>query len=280
LTDAVDEAITVDRVELRDGPRVTSIRKVFALVADMRRRRFDLVIDLHSLSETNILAFLTTAKHRLLANRESRSMDVLSNYRPKPPKEDKAKHLTDRYFDVLRPLGISGGERAITLTPRAADLEFVDDKFFSTLLPPLIGLFPGAGHPNRCWPLEKFAELSHEVVKDGMSPVAFLGPEEKGMRDRVSATFSAATTIVDGLSIPQFIAAASRLEAFVTNDTGPMHLAACSGTPILLLLDGKAPDTYLPLTKDLSVIRGENIRDITVDKVEQTLASLLNSPGS
>jgi ADP-heptose:LPS heptosyltransferase len=277
LSDAVDEAITVDRVELRDGPRISSIRKVFALAVDMRKRRFDLVIDLHSLSETNILAFLTTAKHRLLANRESRSLDVLSNFRPRPPKEDKAKHLTDRYFDVLRPLGINGGERAVTLTPRESDLAFVDEKFYSHLARPAIGLFPGAGHPSRCWPLEKFVALAGLIANNDNSPVVFLGPEEQGMREQVAALFPAGTTIIDGLNIPQFIAAASRLDAFVTNDTGPMHLAACSGTPILLLLGGKAPDTSLPLPKDLIVIRGENIRNITVDEAEQSLARLLSA---
>jgi ADP-heptose:LPS heptosyltransferase len=242
----------------------------------MRRLGFDLVIDLHSLSETNILAFLTTAKHRLLANRESRSLDVLSNFRPKPPKEDKSKHLTDRYFDVLRPLGIEGGETTFTLTPSADDLDLVNDKFFKTLSGRVIGLFPGAGHSSRCWPLEKFSELAGRIANEESSPVVFLGPEEMGMRDQVTELFPSATTIIDGLTIPQFIAAASRLDAFVTNDTGPMHLASCSGTPILLLLDGKAPDTYLPLTERLVKVRGDSISEITVDDVELALTSLLN----
>ena len=202
---------------------------------------------------------------------------MLSNFRPKPPAEDKAAHLTERYFDVLRPLGINGGERSVSLTPRGADLAFVDEKYYSTLRRPPVGLFPGAGHPDRCWPLEKFAELSHQIAGMGMSPVVFLGPEEAGMRDEAAKTFHHDATIVDGLSIPQFIAAASRLASFVTNDTGPMHLAACSGTPILLLLDGKAPDTYLPMTKKLAVVRGENIRDIAVTQVEKALDDLLSA---
>jgi ADP-heptose:LPS heptosyltransferase len=273
----VEEVMAVDRVELRDGPRLGSIKKILALAADMRRRRFDLVIDLHSLPETNLLAFITTAKHRLLANRESRSIDILSNFRPRPPHEDKAAHLTERYFDVLRPLGVNRGERAITLSPRDADLAIVDERFFSTINRPLVGLFPGAGHPDRCWPLDKFAALADQIAQKGMSPVVILGPEEAAMRDQVVETFPADAAIVDGLSIPQFIAAASRLTAFVTNDTGPMHLAACAGTPVLLLLDGKAPDTYLPMTKKLAVIRGENINDISVGEVKEVLAKLLST---
>ena len=91
LSGLADEVITVDRVELRDGSKLRSIGKIFKFIGEIRGRPIDLIIDLHSLSETNLLAFLSKAKHRLLANRESRSLDILSNFRPSPPKEDKAK---------------------------------------------------------------------------------------------------------------------------------------------------------------------------------------------
>ena len=95
------------------------------------------------------------------------------------------------------------------------------------------------------------------------------------MRGQVSALFPAETIVIDGLSISQFIAAASKLEAFVTNDTGPMHLAACSGTPILLILDHKAPDTYLPLSNKLTALRDGDIGEMPVDRVHDELMTLI-----
>ncbi|MEO6656523.1 MAG: glycosyltransferase family 9 protein, partial [Pyrinomonadaceae bacterium] len=103
----------------------------------------------------------------------------------------------------------------------------------------------------------------------------FLGPEEAGLREQVAALFPAATVIIDGLSIPQFIAAASRLAAFVTNDTGPMHLAACAEAPILLLIDERAPTTYLPLTEKIEIVRNQTIDRITVDNVYRAAKLLL-----
>src|SRR5947209_20460997 len=50
-----DKALAVDRVALRDGPKPLSIWKIARLVKDVRREQFDFVIDLHSLSETNLL---------------------------------------------------------------------------------------------------------------------------------------------------------------------------------------------------------------------------------
>ncbi|MBK8466730.1 MAG: glycosyltransferase family 9 protein [Chloracidobacterium sp.] len=277
LSGLADEVIKVDRVELRDGPRLASIAKIFRLVSDIRRRKIDLVIDLHSLSETNLLAFLSKAKHRLLANRESRSLDILSNFSPSPPKEDKAKHLGDRYLDVLIPLGVDGSDRRFVFQTSAVDLEFVRAKFFNDSQDRLIGIFPGAGHPSRCWSLDNFAQLASRLVSDGYIPVVFLGPEEKAIKDQVKALFPPSTILVDGLSLAQFIAAAGLVKAFVTNDTGPMHLAACAGTPILLLLDERAPMTYLPLTDRLAIIRDKTIDKISVDETMHALADLINS---
>lgn len=273
LSGLADEVIAVDRVELRDGPKLRSVGKIIKLVWMVRRLPAELVIDLHSLAETNILAFLSRAKYRLLANRESRSLDILSNFRPKPPREDKSKHLRERYLDVLTPLGVEWTSDQIFLVASSGDSEYVDKAFFSGTMP-TVGLFPGAGHPSRCWALENFAALAVRLAAEGQRPAVFLGPEEAGMREKVSRSFPENTVIIDGLSIAQFIAAAGRLEMFVTNDTGPMHLAACAGSPVLLLLDEKAPTTYLPMTDRLEIVQHGPIAGIAVDEVYRAVASL------
>lgn len=280
LSGLADEVIKIDRVDLRDGPKVRSIAKIFRLVGEIRRRQIDLIIDLHSLPETNILAYLSNAKCRLLANRESRSLDFLSNFTPRPPKEDKTKRLGDRYLDVLLPLDITDADREFVFQALPADGEFVNDRFFAFSRSPIIGLFPGAGHPSRCWSLENFAELASNLSGSGFVPGVFLGPEEKNLKERIKELFPSSSIIIDGLSLGQFIAAAARVEAFVTNDTGPMHLAACAGTPILLLMDKRAPTTYLPLTNRLEFIHDKPIDEISVDEVLGSLMKLTNfEPG-
>ena len=80
-----DDRITIDRIALRDGNKAASIAEIFRIVSDVRRRKFDLVIDLHSLYETNLLGYLSGANYRLFANRKNRSFDRLSNFPVKPP---------------------------------------------------------------------------------------------------------------------------------------------------------------------------------------------------
>lgn len=277
IADVADEQIVVDRVRLRDGNKLWSITEIFKLVGEVRRHRFDLVIDLHSLSETNLLGFLARIPHRLYANRESRSLDKLGNFRPPPPREDKAKNAAERYFDVLKPLGISlnAPPEPFLFAPSTKDIEFVSHVFFREENIRSVGLFPGAGHPSRCWQLENFRLLAEKIANDGSRPVVLLGPEEAALKQRVVDVFPQETLVIDNLTIAQFIAAASKLDVFVTNDTGPMHLAACSGTNILLLLDERAPSTYLPLTKKLAVVRNRTIDQISVGDVYCEVTAIL-----
>jgi len=278
LANVADDHILVDRVLLRDGNQLRSIAKIFKLVSEVRSRKFDLVIDLHSLSETNLLGFFSGAKHRLFANRESRSLDSLSNFQPRPPVEDKSKHAASRYFNVLLPLGIQNPTPSFRFKPDTADVDHLNAWLFSDIpdgFDGSVGLFPGAGNPSRCWKLENFAELAKRLADTRLRPIIFLGPEEDGLKDDVIKLFPNGTRIIDGLTIAEFIAAVSQLSVFVGNDTGPIHLAACSGVPVVLLLDERAPTTYLPLTADLEIVRNQTIDKITVEDVFHAIKEII-----
>ncbi len=277
-----DDQIVVDRVELRDGNMFISVGKIFKLVKELRRRRFDFVIDLHSLSETNIFGFLSGAKWRLYANRENRSLDRLANFPVRPPTEDKSKHYTDRYFDVLSALGIPSFDGHFKIAPPSEASAEIDDLF------PLgindkkrIGLFIGAGHPSRCWPLEKFSELAERFIHETDHEVLiFLGPEESGLVDHVRKGFPDSAIVLDKLRLLPLMAAAERLDVLISNDTGPMHLAAVVGAPIVLILDSRAPDIFYPLTQNLRVLKDTVIHDITVEQAFDAAMDLIGLDSS
>ncbi|MEJ7848016.1 MAG: glycosyltransferase family 9 protein [Pyrinomonadaceae bacterium] len=282
LGGVADEIVPVDKVLLRKSSKIWAIWQILRLVKNVRGRKFDLIVDLHSLYETNLLAFLSGAKHRLLSNRENRSLDFMGKFNPKPPLEDKAMHIIDRYFDVLKPLGIEGSKKNIELFPTPADLEYVGRECFEDLVlgfQNAAGLFPGAGNPSRCWSLEKFAELAHKLFRNGLLPVVFLGPEEAGLKDTIKRDFPADTIICDELSISQFIAALSRMPIFVANDTGPLHLSLAVGVPTVVLLYESAPKTFMPHSEKLFLIQNKQIEDIRVEEVYQAVFKILKSKG-
>jgi len=272
-----NEVIAVDRVALLRGRKLNSIREILKLVRDIRRRRFDFVIDLHSLSETNILGFLSGARHRLYGNRESRSLDFLGNFRPRPEREDKSKHLADYYLTVVAPLGIDASRKGFRIEATKEDADAFIEKYFSDADGArLIGFVVGAGHPSRQWPLERFAELSRRIsATGGFKQVVFLGPEEEGLATEIHSRFGADVVVDAELSIYQLLAVARCLELLVGNDTGPTHIAALAGTPIVLISDERAPTKYVPLTDKINVIRTTRIEEISVDEVEEAVRSVI-----
>ena len=276
-----DATIEVDRVALRDGFKPLSVLRIFQVVKDVRARQFDFVIDLHSFAETNLLGFLSSAPARLFSRRRGRSLDFLSNFKPSPPIEEnnRERHQVDRYLDVLRPLGISNAERVPRLTTSFEQDREIDDllrKYKAESGAPLVGLFPGAGHESRRWPLEQFAQLADSLARnDAVRPIVFAGPEERVLIAQMRSIFPSSALILDRLTIRQLASAQARLAVFVANDTGPLHIAAAVGVPIVLLLDGRAPNSYIPLSEPKRVIVGPAISDIPVEQVYDATRALL-----
>ena len=279
ITNFFDERIIVDRVALLRGNKIDSIGKILKIAADVRRRKFDFVIDIHSLYETNLLGFLSGAKHRLYANRENRSLDFLCNFSPKPPRENKKQHLTKHYLSVLEPLAVKDAPEFVEIAPRPADLETVEKIFpAKDSGVKFVGLFPGAGHPSRRWALENFAETAKLLAEnENIQTMVFLGPEEKDLRPEIEKQFPANNLIVYNLTLPQFMAALSRLDILVSNDTSAVHIGAIAGTHVVLVMDERAPLTYLPLTEKLSVVNPTTIEKIPVEEVLDAVRLALNA---
>jgi ADP-heptose:LPS heptosyltransferase len=276
-----DDTIVVDRVALRDGFKPVSLFRVFELVKDVRRRKFDFVIDLHSLSETNLLGFLSGAPKRLYSRRHGRSLEYLANFHPRPPaeSEDSQRHLIDRYLDVLIPLGVQDADRVPRLRTRKAD-DLVVDQILSKarVAPgtPLVGLFPGAGHPGRRWPLQKFSELADYLMRnDDVRVLVFAGPEEQALVSEMRAMFPPRTLILDHLTISELAAALARLAVFVCNDTGPMHNATAVGTPVVVLLDRPTHHSFVPIEAHHRVMVAPALGDISTDEVYAVARELL-----
>src|SRR6202008_3376666 len=113
------------------------------------------------------------------------------------------------------------------------------------------------------------------IRNDQVKVLVFVGPEERPFIKEIRQQFPSSVVILDQLSIPQLAAAQARLALLVSNDTGPMHIAAAVGTPVVLLLDRRAPESYLPLGEQHRVIYSSTIPEITVDEVYAEARALL-----
>jgi len=281
LAGCADDLLIVDRVALRDGAKPLSLWRIGRIVREVRRRHFDFVIDLHSLSETNLLGWLSGAQHRLYARRPHRSLDFLSNFRPRPPVEDQQRHAVDRYLDAIKPLGIGDIARAPRLPVRVEDQRTVEQLLRKHKLPadaPLVGMFAGAGHPSRRWPLTRFAELASCFERnDGLRVLLFVGPEERLLLREMRALFPRSVVILDQLTIPQLAAALAPLAVFVSNDTGPLHIAAAVGAPTVMLLGHPTNQAFVPIGERHRMIHSQQIEEISVDEAYAVTRSVLTA---
>jgi ADP-heptose:LPS heptosyltransferase len=279
LSGYANEILEVDRVALRDGPTLISIGRIAKLVAQVRRAKYDFVIDLHSYYETNILGFLSGAQHRLYSRRSNRSLDFLANFKPQPRREASTAHLVDRYLDLLKPLGIENAPRTPVLKTSAGDelaVEGLLKKEKAQTGELLAGIFPGAGNATRLWPLERFADLADHLIRnDRVRVIVFAGPEEREMVPQMRKLFPPGTIFFDRLTIPQLAAAQARLTLFVSNDTGPAHIAAAVGTPVIVIMDRPDLHSFTPVGEHNRFIRGALITEIPVADVYRAAHEVL-----
>lgn len=130
------------------------------------------------------------------------------------------------------------------------------------LLPPgvpLIGLGPTANWAGKVWPAERFVALFEQLratTLPGARPVIFAGPgdAEAALARPVLAALPEAIDLAGRLTLPEVAACFARLDLFIGNDSGLMHLAAAAGTPTLGLFGPSPVDEYAPAGRRTSVV--------------------------
>ncbi|VAX17537.1 ADP-heptose--lipooligosaccharide heptosyltransferase II [hydrothermal vent metagenome] len=120
---------------------------------------------------------------------------------------------------------------------------------------PLIGIGFGASFgAAKMWPAERFALLIDRL--DELGSVVLLGAEsDRGVEQKVlGLSKSNPLSLVGATDIQTLAGVFSRLSLYITNDTGPMHLAAAIGTPVIALFGPTSPAETKPLDKNAEVI--------------------------
>ncbi len=237
----------VERVEGVD--RVWPVDPGFAgwlaHVPALRAERFDLVVDLQGLLRSGLMAWLSGCSTRIGFANGREGSPLLYSQRVAVPTPDM--HAVDRYRLVAAALGASAGR-----TPefRFRSLPGDEEQVHALLRrhglspsTPWIAMNVSARWPTKRWPPEYFAQTADRLQQDGAGPVVLCG----GPGDRVDAETvkqSMRTQPVDvtgetpvGL-LPTLLKCAAVL---VTNDSGPMHVAAAVGTPVVSVFGPTSP---------------------------------------
>jgi ADP-heptose:LPS heptosyltransferase len=145
----------------------------------------------------------------------------------------------------------------------------------------VVAVHPWTSHPKKQWPLDRFAGL---IARLGAVPnvavVVVGGQEEQGEAARLLEVHRGrAINLVGQLSLRQLAACLKRAAVLVSNDSGPVHVAAAVGTPAVVLFGttdpAAGPRRWGPWGQGHTVICRERMDQITVDEVFQALQPYL-----
>jgi heptosyltransferase-2 len=215
---------------------------LLSLGRQLRRQRYDIVLDLHGNLRSRFVTVLLPASMKLRYGKRilRRWAMVRGGYRP-----SGAPHVVDRYLECLRPLGIRASRDRPRLYLSGDDLKFREEFSFQHRLGvsrPLVGLHPGARWPGKRWPAERFARLGRELREKGNAEIlVFGGPQEEDSASWVADEIGQPAQLASALSLGQLMALISGCDLFVTNDSGPMHLATALGVPVVAIFGPTHP---------------------------------------
>jgi heptosyltransferase II len=170
---------------------------------------------------------------------------------PVPPAALTGLHRAVQYFFLLT------GNHSTDLVPRlqvppTAQTQF-DELLTASGDGPLIGLFPGSHAASRRWSAQSFAELAARLANRGYRVAVFGGPRERPITSQVAGR--AAADLGGRTDLQTLAAGLAACALVVTNDSGPLHVAAAVGTPTISLWGAGDPRITGPLGASNRLLR-------------------------
>ena len=229
----------------------------------LNRKHFCSAILFQNAFDAALITFLARIKNRVGYNRDGRGF-LLTTAVPLPGNENNT-HQIYYYLNLLEQLGMKAGYSVpyiyLTLDERLHAREMLKN-----MKQPILGINPGAtyGSAKRWFP-ERFAELANWFISDtGGSAVIFGGKSEIDITDEIYKkvipdfrTSHSLLSLAGKTSLRELIALISECDAFVTNDSGPMHLAYAVRAPMVAIFGSTDPRLTGPppeVHKDNSIV--------------------------
>lgn len=226
----LNATIPFDRGAYRRSP-LKAVTYSLQFADHLRRRRFDLVIDLQGLLRTGLMTAATGAAVRIgFANSREGSRHFYT-HRIAVPDADRI-HAVDRYWRVVGALDGGHLPKRFVLPVQPTELAAADAEL-AALPRPWLALAPGARWLTKRWPVGAFAETANRAHAEFGGTVLLVGAVDDialsaDLRSRLTGP---SIDYTGKTGIAKMVAVLSRADAMLSNDTGPLHVAAALGVP-------------------------------------------------
>lgn len=250
---AIDEIITDDKKNSDRG-----WRGVYRTAARLKERNFTLALTPHKSLRSALILYLAAIPHRV-GFRQSRGWFLYQQRSERNPE----CHDVERNLSVLQAFGLRPEQcqRAIDLPVSSEIQKRVDEKFLGLGVREsdlIIGVSPGSVWPTKRWSAAGFAALIQMLQqKFTCRPLLFGGADDSAVVEDIQRRCGRAVASLVGLiGVRELPAAINRCRIFITNDSGPMHIAVARGVPTVAVFCATTPDLgFYPYTNDAIVVQ-------------------------
>ncbi len=246
----------LDLVPVINRRLVANDRRLAMMLRELRRARYDVAIDLQGLLKSALIARWSGAPKvvgfsRRYAREWLASFLYTDVYDPGGKGMyalSEKRHVVEINLGLLFPLHIDAGKPEFPLDP-------VDSAVVREMQERTGGRYallnPGAAWPNKRWAPERFAEVAAALRdRHGLMSVVLWGPGERAIAETVITHARGAALLAPMTSIADIVALARGAAVMVSGDTGPTHIAAAVGTPIVGIYGPTRPERNGPWRPD------------------------------
>jgi ADP-heptose:LPS heptosyltransferase len=251
-----------DAVWVDDRPSLLALWRWCTLRRRLRAGRFDRVYDLQTSDRSDWYFRLLGPGGRPEWCGRVRGC----SHRHANPRRD-FMHTADRQSDQLAVAGIREVPPPDLSWVKADVSRFGLTGRYALIVP------GGAAHrPGKRWPATRYTELAASLAARGLTPVVVGARQEAPIAAEIAADCAAARSLCGETTIAEIAALARGAAGAVGNDTGPMHVIAAAGCPVLVLYsDDSDPALTRPVGPEVAILRRPRLADLPVAEVAAAL---------
>jgi len=284
LAGCADEVLAIGRFHRAEFLSPKAFFRSTKAINELRHSQFDLAVEFRKNAEASVVLNFAHPRQRL---KSSPGVDkgisgLLEQFTQSLSPKPVANHLAHVYLKKLEPLGVRPIEAEPHLkTDPAADEQFEKllKKHAVTYGELLVGIHPGAGEVRHRWPLERFVSIASRLIHNFNARVlVFAGPQERGLAKQIVAKLPAKRAIpMQSAKLPDLVSAFARLSLLVANHSGPAHLAAAAGAPVVAISTFVNDSSTDVLSRRCEHIRASHVAMISEEAVYEAACKLLKT---
>ncbi|MEJ2685377.1 MAG: lipopolysaccharide heptosyltransferase I [Candidatus Sulfobium sp.] len=227
-----------------------TLREIRALFRRLRDGGYDMVIDLQGLLRSGLITASTGAPLRI-GFAEAREGSTL--FYSRRVGTGRNMHAVERYLEVAHELGCNSGDVIFPFPLVKSGLKRI--KELKTSLRDYVVLVPGARWDTKVWPAESFGRLASMLP---LKSVVVGNGKDVAIADRIVGMAGGKTVSLAGrTTLAELIEVMRDARMVVSNDSGPMHIAAALNVPVAALFGPTSPERTGPYGKGHVIIRSE-----------------------